>query len=134
MDFGYYGDSEEGEILMAKFRFQDLEIWSDSISLCDEFFDIADVLEDRKWFRFADQIRFAALSMPNNIAEGSGSDTGAEFSRFLGYSRRSAFENANMSYFLHRRGIIAIEKRDDLLAQCDSLSRRIAVFQKNLRS
>ena len=55
---------------MAKFRFQDLRIWQVSIDIADSLFDIADELENRKLFRFAEQLRGAGMSISNNIAEG----------------------------------------------------------------
>jgi hypothetical protein len=42
---------------MAKFRFQDLKIWQLSIEIADELFDIADELEQKKLYRFAEQLR-----------------------------------------------------------------------------
>ena len=42
---------------MTKFRFEDLKIWQLAISIADELFDIADELERKKLFRFADQLR-----------------------------------------------------------------------------
>ncbi|MFC1715387.1 four helix bundle protein [Candidatus Poribacteria bacterium] len=53
------------------FRFEGLEIWRKAIKLAERLLDIADKLEERKLFRFAEQLRAVALSMPNNIAEGS---------------------------------------------------------------
>jgi hypothetical protein len=64
---------------MAKFRFQDLEIWKEAIEIGNILFDIADKLEDKKLFRFAEQLRGAGMSISNNIAEGSGSHSKAEF-------------------------------------------------------
>jgi len=55
------------------FRFENLEIWKKAIKIGMELFDIADDLEKRKLYRFAEQLRGAGLSMSNNIAEGSGS-------------------------------------------------------------
>jgi four helix bundle protein len=52
---------------MVKFRFQDLEIWHLSIQIADRLFDIADDLEKRKLYRFADQLRGSGMSMSNNI-------------------------------------------------------------------
>lgn len=57
----------------AQFRFQDPEIWRLARDVANELFDIADELEKKGYRRFAEQIRGAGLSMPNNIAEGSGS-------------------------------------------------------------
>jgi hypothetical protein len=59
---------------LVKFRFQDLQIWQLAISIADQLFDIADGLENKKLFRFAEQLRGAGMSMSNNIAEGSGSN------------------------------------------------------------
>jgi hypothetical protein len=39
---------------MVKFRFQDLKIWQLAIEIADELFDIADVLEKKKLYRFAE--------------------------------------------------------------------------------
>ena len=44
---------------MAKFRFQDLKIWQLAIQIADELFDIADELEEKKLYRFAEQLRGA---------------------------------------------------------------------------
>jgi len=44
-----------------------------AIEIADKLFDIADELEKKRLFRFAEQLRAAGMSMSNNIAEGSGS-------------------------------------------------------------
>ena len=54
-------------------RFEDLEIWQLARELAVKFHRLAEKLEQRKLFRYAEQLRGAGLSMPNNIAEGSGS-------------------------------------------------------------
>ena len=51
---------------MAKFRFQDLRIWQLAIQIADELFDKADDLEQRRLYRFAEQLRGAGMSMSNN--------------------------------------------------------------------
>lgn len=77
---------------MIKFRFQGLKIWQLAIEIADQLFDIADDLENRKLFRFAEQLRGAGMSMSNNIAEGSGSSSKKEFVQFLNIARRATFE------------------------------------------
>ena len=81
---------------MDDFRFENLEVWKDSINLSDQLFDIADKADEKKFFRFAEQLRSATMSISNNIAEGSGSFSNKEFSSFLNISRRSIFECANI--------------------------------------
>jgi four helix bundle protein len=118
----------------AKFRFEDLTIWRMALDIGDRLLDIADGVESKRLFRFADQIRGAALSTSNNIAEGSGSHSKKEFSQFLNIARRSTFENANILFVLHRRDLIGEKQKDDLLDDLDSLCRMITSFQKTLRT
>lgn len=89
--------------MKSNFRFQELEIWKQAVEIADELFDIADELEEKHLFRFAEQLRGAGMSMSNNIAEGSGSEWKKEFKTFLNIARRSAFENANILIILNGR-------------------------------
>jgi hypothetical protein len=56
------------EMASIKFRFEDFEIWRIAIEVAESLFDVADELEAKKLYRFAEQVRGAALSAPNNIA------------------------------------------------------------------
>ncbi len=115
-----------------KFRFEDLEIWRMAIEVAEDLFDLADELDAKKLFRFAEQLRGAALSMANNIAEGSGSTSHREFIQFLNIARRSTFENANMLIIFDRRKLVSRPRRDQLLERLDLLSRKITTFQRTL--
>jgi len=118
---------------LVKFRFQDLRIWQLAIEIADQLFDIADELEQRRLYRFAEQLRGAGMSMPNNISEGSGSSSKKEFIQFLNIARRSTFENANILILLQRRKLLSKEVMNKLLEQLDSLCRQITSFQKSLK-
>jgi four helix bundle protein len=117
---------------MAKFRFQDLEIWKEAIEIGNILFDIADELEKKKLFRFAEQLRSAGMSISNNIAEGSGSHSKAEFRNFLNIAKRSAFENANIIIVLHKREVVKDVMLNSMLERLDVLCRKITGFQKSL--
>jgi len=117
---------------MVKFRFQDLKVWQLAIEIVNELFDIADNLEERKLFKFAEQLRAAGMSMSNNIAEGSGSSFKKEFKQFLNIARRSTFENANILILLGKRDPIAHESVQNLLVKLDRLCRQITNFQGSL--
>ena len=114
--------------VMAIFRFENLEIWQLSIKIADKLFDIADDLEQRKLFRFAEQIRGTGMSMSNNIAEGPGSRSKKVFINYLEYARRSTFENANTLILMNRRKLVSEEINEEL----DELCRKITNFQKSL--
>jgi four helix bundle protein len=118
---------------MVKFRFQDLEIWQLAIEIADELFDLADELEKKRLYRFAEQLRAAGMSMSNNIAEGSGSSFNKEFKQFLNVARRSTFENANILILLHRRKLITDASLERLLDKLDHLCRKITNFQGSIK-
>jgi len=118
---------------MARFRFQDLEIWKMAIEIANELFDIADHLDKKRLYRFAEQLRGAGMSMSNNIAEGSGSTSKKEFIQFLNIARRSTFENANILILLQRRSLISENVLENLLEKLDHLSRKITKFQRSLK-
>ena len=116
--------------MQSKFRFQDLDIWKMAIEIADELLDIADELERKHLFRFAEQLRGSGMSMSNNIAEGSGSEWIKEFKYFLNVARRSAFENANILILLNRRKLISDEQLDLLFDKLDKECRMITNFKK----
>jgi len=118
---------------MVKFRFQDLKIWQLAIQIANEVFDIADELEKKRLYRFAEQLRGSGMSMSNNIAEGSGSSSKKEFIQFLNIARRSTFENANVLILLRMRDLISEKSLEKLLDDLDRLCRQITNFQKTLK-
>ena len=112
----------------------DLEIWRDAMEVGGRLFDLADRLEVKRLYRFADQLRGSGLSMSNNIAEGSGSSSKREFLNFLNIARRSTFENANIALVLESRGLMDEREVTEVLDQLDHLCRKITNFQKSLRT
>jgi four helix bundle protein len=118
--------------IIRKFRFEDLEIWKLSVEIGDQLYDIADFLEDKKLFRFAEQLRGAGLSISNNIAEGLGSTSNKEFDQFLNYARRSVYECANIIIILQRRNYIQEELQTEIFNKLDEVSRKIMSFGKVL--
>ena len=116
------------------FRFQDLEIWKKAIEIGNKLLDIADDLEKKKLYRFAEQVRGASLSISNNISEGSGSFSDKEFAHFLNIARRSTFENANMAIVFEMRRLISREARDELLKDLEHECRMITNFIRSLKS
>ena len=104
-----------------------------AIKIADKLFDIADELEQKHLYRFSEQLRASGMSMSNNIAEGSGSISNKEFSRFLNIARKSTFENANILIILNRRNLISQEIEYNLLEDLDHLCRKISNFKKSLK-
>src|SRR3972149_5198505 len=107
------------------FRFEDLEVWQRAADLAFRLGNVADGLEERRRYRFAEQLRAAGLSISNNIAEGSGSNSKSEFRNFLNFAHRSAFECANMLLVFQRQQLIHTEEVQPLLAELNETCRMI---------
>jgi four helix bundle protein len=118
---------------MDDFRFVKLEIWKDAIELSDPMFDIADKADEKRFYKFAEQLRSSTMSISNNIAEGSGSFSDKEFASFLNISRRSVFECANILYIFERRKIIEVTERKTIYLKLIPLSKKLTNFRKALK-
>src|ERR1700693_5059735 len=111
-----------------QFRFQDLEVWKRAAEFSPELFRLADQLEARHLFRFAEQLRAATLSITNNIAEGSGSTSKIDFANFLNMARRSTFEVANILFLL--RDAVSLKNFDlpSTISELEQESRMLIAF------
>ena len=114
------------------FRFEDLEVWQRASDLGFRLCNIADSLEEKRRYRFAEQLRGAALSISNNIAEGSGSNSTNEFRNFLNFARRSAFECANMLLMFQRQQLIPTNEVRPLLVELNEVCRMITGLSRSL--
>jgi len=117
---------------MSHFRFEDLQVWQDAIDLGDKLFDVSEKADNIKLYGFAEQLRSAAMSISNNIAEGAGSFSKKEFSQFLNFARRSAFECANIIFIFRRRSLINEVETRKLIGAIDLLSKKITALRKTL--
>jgi four helix bundle protein len=117
---------------MDDFRFEQLDIWKEAIEISDILFDYSEKADAKKFFKFAEQLRAAGMSISNDIAEGSGSFSDKEFASFLNIARRSVFECVNILHIFERRKIITIEEKQVIKSQLLILSKKITNFRKTL--
>jgi four helix bundle protein len=117
-----------------QFRFQDLEIWQKAAGLSGAVFAMEDALDEKRKFRFAEQLRAAVLSISNNIAGGSGSVSKVDFATFLNTARRSVFEVANILIILSRQKYLAAPEIEPMLRELEDESRMILGFIRHLKS
>jgi len=96
-----------------------LDIWNRSVKITHALFDVADALEAKSLYRFAEQLRGAALSIPNNI-------------QFLNFARRSVFEVANMPFVFVDRKLIASDQQLAFTSELEELSRMITGVRRSL--
>jgi four helix bundle protein len=76
-------------------RFEDLVVWRLATQLKNEVFAFTARGPASRDFKFCNQIRESARSVPRNIAEGFGRYFHKEFARFLGIAAASLHETKN---------------------------------------
>jgi four helix bundle protein len=115
------------------FRFETLQIWQRAATVSSPLFKLAEKLDERRFYRFAEQFRAAVLSITNNIAEGSGSGSQIDFANFVNIARRSVFEVANMLMIFSREGYLQKAEVDSLLRELGEQSKMLRAFRLNLK-
>ena len=115
-----------------QFRFERIEVWQRAADMAFILGSVADQLATRHMYRFAEQLRAAALSISNNIAEGSGSNSTNEFRNFLNIARRSAFECASMLLIFQRHQLVTADEVNEHLNELNQICRMITGFGRSL--
>ena len=115
------------------FRFESLEIWKLSLEYANKLYEIADSFPQKEMYGLCSQLRRAAVSISNNIAEGSGASTTRDFSCFLDISVKSALETVNILYFALLRKYITESKQKELYEEAEKIIRKIRAFKKGLK-
>ena len=91
------------------FKFEKLDVWKRSIDFADELFQIADDLPQKYQFSLGEQLRRAALSVPTNIAEGSGRDSEKSQAYFYRVAKGSVYETVSLMVMMGKRGTLSRE-------------------------
>ena len=103
-------------------RFEELRVWKDARLLVKDIYTITEPLKD---WSFKDQIRRAAVSVMNNIAEGSESGTDANFVKFLNIAKGSCAEVRSMLYLMEDLFQIEQERTSHLLNSVERIGSNI---------
>lgn len=73
-------------------NYRELKIWQEGRKLVKTVYSISANFPKEEIYGLTSQIRRAAISVPSNIAEGTGRSSDKEFKRFLEFAIGSLFE------------------------------------------
>jgi four helix bundle protein len=102
-------------------KFEDLRCWQEARKLVKEIYLISEHGKLAKDFDTKSQIKRAALSTMNNIAEGFGKFSAKEFIRYLDTASNSVSEVKSILYVLHDLNYFEQEKIQELQAKSDEV-------------
>ena len=111
-------------------KFEDLEVWKKSVSLCA---DVYNEFKDLKDYGFKDQITRSALSISSNIAEGFERESQKECLNFLSYAKGSCGELRSQIYVGMKIGYITRKKGNDWISKANEISAMLSGLIKTKR-
>jgi four helix bundle protein len=115
-------------------RFEELAIWKDAVSVGVDVYDLTSRGKLGKDFSSKDQLRRAAISISNNIAEGFEYNNNKVFIRFLHYAKGSAGELRSNLTVLKEARVINTDDGEKLHNKVTMVSQNISGFIKYLRT
>src|SRR4030095_10971557 len=121
-------------IMATIYRFEDLEIWQLARKLYQKISKLADRLKKNHDYRVAEQMKAAAGSIMDNIAEGFERNSRLEFLNSLSISKGESGELKSQLYRTLDDKYTDQTEFDDLYEDTDKVSKKIANFVKYLNS
>jgi four helix bundle protein len=119
---------ESGEM----FIFEKFEAWKRSVELADTLLEFSEQIPPFYQRSLGEQLRRASLSVPTNLAEGTGRNGIRERIHFYGIARASLFECVNLLIICKKRKFISIELYDQYYGEANQISAIIsAVINKS---
>ena len=115
-------------------KFEDLAIFQSARNLCKEVYAITKDGDFSKDSRFVQQIRAAAGSIMDNIAEGFERQGNKEFVNFLYIAKGSCGEVRSQVIRASDVGFIDNDTATRLYNDCMGLSKAISAFIKSIKS
>lgn len=114
------------------FGFEKLAAYQRAMDLVDKVYDLLRIFPAEERFALCDQLRRAVVSVPSNIAEGSGRTSGKEQVRFLEISYGSLMEVYCQMSIAKRRNYISDVQFQDLAKEIEAIARPLSGLRKSL--
>ena len=112
--------------------YRELRVWQKAMSLAADVYTLTQSFPDEEKFGLTPQIRRSVVSIPSNIAEGSGRKTNKEFTHFLHIALGSSNELSTQIEIGYRLNYLKKDEFEDLLDQCDHTSKMLRNLMKSL--
>ncbi len=113
-------------------NFKNIIAWQKAMSLVKDVYLLTEKFPKQEVYGLASQVNRSAISIPSNIAEGSGQNSNKEFVRFLDISISSSFELETQILLAKELGFVSDEKLNTVLEKLAEVQKLIFGFQKTL--
>jgi len=113
---------------------KDLEVWKKSIEMVTKIYNLTGNFPKEELYGLTNQMRRAAVSVPSNIAEGSGRNSSKEFVQFLYYATGSLSELETQLIIAHELGYLKGKEKEDIETIFSALFKMLSGVIKVLKS
>lgn len=113
-------------------NFKELKIWQNARVLSKEIHLLVKKLPADERFELGSQLRRSVVSIPSNIAEGSGRGSNKDFRRFLSIALSSAFELETQLILAYDLEYFSEEEFQKVSDKIQELQKMIYGFRKSL--
>lgn len=117
---------------MKLHNYKELKIWQKSRSLVKIVYKLTSKFPKDELYGIMSQIRRASVSIPANIAEGSGRGTDKDFNHFLDIARGSLFELETLFILSKDLEFLSDEELNSILKIISEIIRMTLSFQDKL--
>ena len=114
------------------FGFEKLEVWQKSIELTDCVYSFTRAFPADERFGFTSQMRRSAVSIPSNIAEGTGRSSSPDFACFVEFSYSSLMELITQSTIAKRQGFLLPPDFDQTYERSEQIARMLSGLRSSL--
>ncbi len=114
-------------------NFKELKIWQKAKGIVKDIYVLSETLPQTKRYAFTSQLQRAAVSIPSNIAEGSGRGTNKDFCHFLDIAISSSYELESLLLIGIDLNYFTEEKVSFLIDSIHELQKMIIGFQSKLK-
>lgn len=114
---------------MAIHNFRKLDVWQYSMNLVKTVYNLLSEVPSDERFGLKSQIARCSVSIPSNIAEGSGRSTNKDFANFLSISLGSCYELETQLILINEIFNIDCE---DVIKECQHVQKMIFGFKNKL--
>ncbi len=104
-------------------NYKELKVWQKSVDLAVKIYEATKNFPKEEVYGLTSQIRRSAVSIPSNMAEGSGRNSKGEFAHFLGISHGSSYELDTQLTIASRVGMLNDQTFDNLQADLIEIQR-----------
>ena len=113
--------------------YRDLKVWQDGMTLVVDCYRSSKEFPKEELFGLTSQLRRAAVSIPANIAEGYGRDSGGSYVNFLKTAQGSLWELETHLILAQRLKFGNFDLAEQLLARCESVGRMLHALIRSLQ-